>query len=187
MLDGIVVAKVIEEIWHWLNTNYHIMLYKRRGKSNGSFVDYAMALAYEYEYVAHYRRHKCGQEVILETINGNVYGGSNYKGTYTIALLDAYHAEPYQEPIVKATYEELSQNDKEVTYFVVDKGAQGLYLNIETEIKADPKEKDAQYYITGYIESILVEKQKKLASTFRKYKKAIPCSTHDLLDIDEIH
>lgn len=183
MLDGIVVAKVIGDIWHWLYTNYYIMLYKWRGKSNGSFVDYAMALAYENEYVAYYRRNKRGQgEVILETIDGNVYVGSNNKGTYTIALLDAYHAEPYQEPIVKATYEELSQNDKEVTYYVVDKGAQGLYLNIETEIKADPKEKDAEYYITGYIESVLVEKQKKLASTFRKYKEAIPCSTYDLLN-----
>ena len=118
----------------------------------------------------------------METIDGNVYVGSNNKGTYTIALLDAYHAEHYQEPIVKATYEELSQNDKEVTYYVVDKGAQGLYLNIETEIKADPKEKDAEYYITGYIESVLVEKQKKLASTFRKYKEAIPCSAHDSLN-----
>lgn len=175
MLDD-VVLKVIREILHWLNTNYHIMLYKRRGKSNGSFVDYAMALAYENEYVAHCRRSKSGQgEVILETIDGNVYVRSNYKGTYTIALLDAYHAEHYQE-------QELSQNDKEVTYYVVDKGAQGLYLNIETEIKADPKEKDAEYYITGYIESVLVEKQKKLASTFRKYKEVIPCSTYDSLN-----
>lgn len=182
MLDD-VVLKVIREILHWLNTNYHIMLYKRRGKSNGSFVDYAMALAYEYEYVAHCRRNKCGQgEVILETIDGNVYVGSNNKGTYTIALLDAYHAEPYQEPIVKATYDELSQNDKDVTYFVVDKGAQGLYLNIETEIKADPKEKEAEFYITGYIESILVQKQKKLASTFKKHTKAIPCTAYDLIN-----
>ena len=55
MLDD-VVLKVIREILHWLNTNYHIMLYKRRGQSNGSFVDYAMALAYENEYVAHCRR-----------------------------------------------------------------------------------------------------------------------------------
>ena len=132
MLDGIVVAKVIGEIWHWLYTNYYIMLYKWRGKSNGSFVDYAMALAYENEYVAYYRRNKRGQgEVILETIDGNVYVGSNNKGAYTIALLDAYHAELYQEPIVKATYEELSQNDNEVTYYVVDKGAQGLYLKMK--------------------------------------------------------
>lgn len=65
MLDGIVVAKVIGEIWHWLYTNYHVMLYKWRGKSNGSFVDYAMALAYENEYVVYYRRNKRGQGEVI--------------------------------------------------------------------------------------------------------------------------
>lgn len=89
MLDGIVVAKVIGEIWHWLYTNYYIMLYKWRGKSNGSFVDYAMALAYENEYVAYYRRNKRGQgEVILETIDGNVYVGSNIYCIYNRLLLN---------------------------------------------------------------------------------------------------
>lgn len=158
-------------------------LYKWRGKKNSSFVDYAIALAYECEYEAHFKRNSYGQgEVVLEMEEGSVYIGTNDKGTYNIALLDAFHAEPYQERVVKAVYEELSRNDKDISYSVVDKGEQGLYFNISTEIEANPKEKGAEYYITGYVENIFKEKRKILAQTFNKYVKFCPGSEYDLLN-----
>lgn len=64
-------------------------LYKWRGKKNSSFVDYAIALAYECEYEAQFKRNSHGQgEAVLEMEDGSVYIGTNDKGTYNIALLD---------------------------------------------------------------------------------------------------
>lgn len=177
------VATLIRNAWHWANMKCHMKLYKWRGKKNSSFVDYAIALAYECEYEAQFNRNSHGHgEVVLEMEDGSVYVGFNDKGTYTIALLDAFHAEPYQERVVKAVYDELCQNDEGISYSVVDKGAQGLYFNIATEIEADPKEKGAEYYISGYVENVFKDKRKILASTFNKYIKANPSSEYDLLN-----
>ena len=177
------IATLIRNAWHWANKKCHMKLYKWRGKKNSSFVDYAIALAYECEYEAHFKRNSYGQgEVVLEMEEGSVYIGTNDKGTYNIALLDAFHTEPYQERVVKAVYEELSRNDKDISYSVVDKGEQGLYFNISTEIEANPKEKGAEYYITGYVENIFKEKRKILAQTFNKYVKLCPGSEYDLLN-----
>lgn len=177
------IATLIRNAWHWANKKCHMKLYKWRGKKNSSFVDYAIALAYECEYEAHFKRNSHGQgEVVLEMEDGSVYVGSNNKGTYDIALLNAYHAEPYQERAVRAVYDELSRNDDGILYSIVDNGEQGLFFNIVTEIEANPKEKGAEYYISGYVENIFKDKRTKIAQTFHKYVKLFPGSEYDSLN-----
>ena len=50
------IATLIRNAWHWANKKCHMKLYKWRGKKNSSFVDYAIALAYECEYEAQFKR-----------------------------------------------------------------------------------------------------------------------------------
>lgn len=177
------IATLIRNAWHWTSMKYHMKLYKWRGRKNCSFVDYAIALAYECEYEAQFTRNSHGRgEVVLEMEEGSVYVGSNDKGTFNIALLDAFHVEPYQEKIAKMVYEALSRNKKGISYSIVDKGEQGLYFYIATEIEANPKDKRAEYYISGYIENVFKEERKNLAQTFNKYLKLYPCSEYDLLN-----
>lgn len=170
------VSVIIATIFNKIKAKYNIWLYTYRGKKNKSFVDHAIALAYECEYEGQKQRNSIGQgEVILQTeLYGLVSIHSNQKGTFSITALDAIVANRRYYNVFNELCKTFNQNNESLGYSVMDKDENDCVISITSEIEADPTEKDARYYINGYIENTFSEKRQLLTKAFNKYKKEHP-------------
>ena len=180
-MDESIIERLIIVICHWIKVKYYLLLYTYRGRKNMSFVDHAIALAYECEYEGQKQRNSLGQgEVILDTgVNGIVSIHSNQKVTFNITALDAVVANKRYYQVLNELCKTFNQNDESLGYSVSDKNENDCVISITSEIEADPSEKDARYYINGYIERIFAEKKQLLIRAFNKYKQEHPECEYD--------
>ena len=166
-MEELVIA-LIRNFYHWTKRKWRFYLYNKRGKKNGSFVDYGIALCYENEYEAQYSRDSSGKgEVLMDALSlYRVF--SNAKGTYSIELVRALCIEPQWVNYAKSICE-ADQGDYSLTANYDDDG--DIQIGICCEIEANPQEDDARLYICGYMQNNLEEKRKQILNDYIEYKK----------------
>lgn len=143
-------------------------LYNKRGRKNGSFVDYGIALCYENDYEAQYSRDSNGRgEVLMDALSlYRIF--SNEKGTYSIELVRALCVEPQWADFAKS----ICGTENGDYFFAASYDEKGdIQIGICCEIEADPQENDARLYINGYMRHNLEEKRKQLLRNYIEYKK----------------
>lgn len=162
------IVELIQRICHWIKRKWRFLLYNYRGKKNRSFVDYAIAVCYENDETAQYRRDKSGHGEVTfgEVSKYHVY--SNGKGTYSIKYLGALSIDP--------GYKAFAQKICEAGSGAFDYNARydefgNIVIDISCEIEVDALEKDARLYINGYVQDVLAEQQSHIRNDYFCYKK----------------
>lgn len=168
------IFTLLRKIFSAIKCKINILLYTRRAIKNKSFVDHAIALAYEYEYSCQFHRDKHGNgEVIIDTDEcGKVSVYSDEKGTFSVAI-DGMQVNKHFFNVLQDLCKQFNQNTDGIVYSIVDSGGVEDYITISSTIEADSTEKDARYYISGYMDT-LKDKRILLIRAFNKYKKEHP-------------
>lgn len=140
-----------------------------KGRRKGDFVELALSLCEEENHAYKVVNYVDGTRSIVFAIDGDtfeVYPDGN--GAYCIKHVHSFTFDDAQ--LASRAVHEMAVRHSDCE-FDMEEGAKGLvFINISCEIETDPSVKDAQYYINGYIDDVLLPMRKELVNIYYEIK-----------------
>ena len=171
-------------IYYWVKRKWQFYLYNYRGKKNSSFVDYGIALCYENEYEAKFNRTRDGKgEVMIDACEYNYHIYSDISGKFVIELLGALCLQPAFVEFAKSLVSQSTSGSKYVARYNENGN---ILIDIGCTIEANAKEKNARFYINGYVQEVLTHKQEQLIKDFESYKRNHPVQKKNKYDYEAL-
>lgn len=167
------IRYIFASIYNWIKTKRLIYLYSKRGIKNHSFVDHAIALCYEQESEGQMQRNKSGEgDIVFETPVSDHIHISCINGNNNIELLEAAVFDFFDRDYADSLAAEMSKAYPDF-YFPTQLRDDGKeVMDIGCKMEANVSEKDARYYINGFIDELLTPKRQEIIRKYNKYKQS---------------
>lgn len=167
------IRYIFASIYNWIKTKRLIYLYSKRGIKNHSFLDHAIALCYEQESEGQMQRNKKGEgDIVFETSAADHIHISCVNGNNNIELLEAVVFDFFDRDYADSLAAEMSKIYPDF-YFLTQLRDDGKeVMNICCKMEANVSEKDARYYINGFIDDLLAPKRQEITRKYNKYKQS---------------